>query len=61
MKVTVPLPEPLAPALMVSHASLLEAVHPHPAAAVTPVVEEAAPAASAADVGETPNVQDTPF
>ncbi len=44
-KVTVPLPEPLAPAEIVSHVALLVAVHAQPATAVTataPVLAEAA-------------------
>ena len=55
--VTVPLPAPLAPLLMVSHAALLVAVHAHPVAAVTAVVDEPAAEVSVAEVGETPNVQ----
>ena len=39
LKVTVPLPDPLAPLLMVSQAALLAAVHVHPLAVVTAVVE----------------------
>ena len=61
LKVTVPLPFPLAPLLIVSHAALLTAVHVHPVAAVTPVVEDTAAEVSAAAVGETPNVQVTPL
>ena len=38
VKLTDPLPVPLAPALIVSHATLLVADHPHPAPAVTPTV-----------------------
>jgi hypothetical protein len=44
--VTVPFPEPLAPAVTVSHVSLLVAVHAHPVAAVT-VTEAVTPAAAA--------------
>ena len=55
LNVTVPLPEPLAPPLMVSHAALLVAVHPHPPPAVTPVVEDPAAAVSVREVGDTVN------
>ena len=57
LKVTVPLPLPLAPPLIVSQAALLAAVHVHPLAAVTPVVDEPAAEVSVGDVGETPKVQ----
>ena len=56
LKVTVPLPEPLAPPLMVSHAALLVAVQAQPLAAVTAVLDDPAAAVSVRDVGETPNV-----
>ena len=61
MAANVTVPFPLAPPLIVSQASLLNAVHAHPAVAVTPVVEDPAPDPSEADVGDTPKVQDTPF
>jgi hypothetical protein len=44
LKATGPFPVPLAPALMVIHATLLEAVHTQPAAALT-VVPAVPPAA----------------
>ena len=59
-KVTAPLPEPLAPLLMVSQAALLTAVQPQPPGAVTPVVEEPADEVSVAVVGDTPNVHAAP-
>lgn len=52
LKVTDPLPLPLAPALMVIHGALLEAVQLQPVAAVTVMVPEPAPYATLADVGE---------
>ena len=60
LKVTVPLPEPLAPLLMVSQAALLVAVHVHPVAAVTAAVDDPAAEASVAEVGDTPKVHATP-
>ena len=45
---TVPFPEPVAPAVTLSHVSLLVAVHAHPVAAVT-VTEAVPPAATAVD------------
>ena len=54
LKVTVPLPLPLAPPLTVSHPALLIAVHVHPVAAVTLVVDDPAADVSVRDVGETP-------
>ena len=54
LKVTVPLPDPLAPLLMVSQAALLAAVHVHPLAVVTAVVDDSAAEVSVAEVGETP-------
>jgi hypothetical protein len=60
LKVTVPLPFPLAPPLMVSQAALLVAVQVHPVAAVTAVVADAAAEVSVADVGETPKVHAAP-
>ena len=58
---TVPLPFPLAPLLMVSHAALLVAVHVHPVATVTPVVDDPAAEVSVREVGDTPKVQATPL
>ena len=52
VKLTDPLPVPLAPALMVSHATLLVADHPHPAPAVTPTVPLPPAAATDCDTGE---------
>ena len=60
MKVTVPLPLPLAPPLMVSHAALLAAVQLQPAGVVTPVVEEPAADVNVAEVGDTPKVHAAP-
>jgi hypothetical protein len=61
VRATVPLPLPLAPALIVIHEAPLAAVQPHPAAAVTvTVVLPAAPSASAKLVGEIVYVQPTP-
>ena len=42
LNVTVPLPDPLEPPLILSQPALLVAVQPHPPAAVTVVVEEPA-------------------
>jgi len=53
LKVTVPLPDPLAPPLIVSQAALLVAVHVQPVTAVTPVVDEPPAAVSVLDVGDT--------
>ena len=61
LKVTVPLPLPLAPLLMVSHPALLVAVHVQPVAAVTLVVDDPAAEVSVRDVGETPKVQEMPL
>ena len=61
LKVTVPLPLPLAPPLMVSHPALLVAVHVHPVAAVTLVVDDPAADVRVAEVGETPKVQEMPL
>ena len=61
LKVTVPLPLPAAPPLTVSQAALLVAVHVHPVAAVTAVVDEPAAEVSVAEVGETPNAQVMPL
>jgi hypothetical protein len=46
VKLTVPLPAPLAPAVIVSHESLLVAVHGHPAAVDTATGVPAPPAAA---------------
>ena len=54
LNVTVPLPLPLAPPLMVSQVALLLAVHVHPVAAVTAVVDDPAAEVNVAEVGETP-------
>jgi hypothetical protein len=55
VKVTVPLPDPLAPPLTVSQAVLwLTAVQAQPPGAVTPVVDEPAAEVSVAEVGVTP-------
>jgi len=59
LNVTVPLPDPLAPLLIVSHAALLVAAQAQPAAAVTEVVDEPAAAVSVRDVGATPKVHET--
>ena len=61
IEVTVPLPDPGLPPLMVSHPALLVAVQVHPVADVTAVVDVPPAAVSVRAVGETPNVQDTPF
>jgi hypothetical protein len=50
---TVPLPLPLAPAVTVSHAALLDAVHPHPVAAVTEALVVAPAAGAVNESGET--------
>jgi len=57
LKLTVPLPEPLAPLVIVSHPALLVAVHAHPLVAVTAV--DPVPPAPGTDwlVGEIENVQ----
>jgi hypothetical protein len=52
VKLTDPLPVPLAPALIVSHATLLVADHAHPAPAVTPTVPLPPAAATDCDTGE---------
>ncbi len=56
-KATVPLPLPLAPDVIVSQASLLVAVQLQPAAVVTLLLPEPAPAPGVSDVGETEKVQ----
>jgi len=53
---TVPLPEPLAPAVTVSQFAWLEAVHPQPDPAVTVNVVEDAVSGTVADGGPTANV-----
>jgi hypothetical protein len=45
VKVTDPSPLPDAPLVMLSHDALLEAVHAHPAGAVTPIAVPSPPAA----------------
>ena len=50
--VTEPLPEPVAPAVMVTQLALLAAVHAHPVAAVTVTVPVPAAAVGLADAGE---------
>ena len=61
LKVTVPLPDPLAPLPIVSQAALLVALHAQPVAAVTAVVDEPPAAVSVRDVGDTPKVQAAPL
>jgi hypothetical protein len=56
----VPLPDPLAPPVIVTHATALVAVHAQPAAAVTATLPVDAVAATEALVGATLNVQGTP-
>jgi hypothetical protein len=51
--VTVPLPEPVAPLLMVIHDTELDAVHAQPDADVTVTVPLPEPAGADADVGLT--------
>ena len=51
---------PLAPAVIVSHAALDDAVHPHPAVAVTATLLLELPDATLTVVGDAPNVQATP-
>jgi hypothetical protein len=46
LKPTLPLPEPLAPLVTVSHDALLTAVHPQPPAALTVTVPDPAAAVS---------------
>jgi hypothetical protein len=52
VKLTVPLPDPLAPAVIVIHVSVVVAVHAQPACAVTPIAPEPPPAATDSDAGE---------
>lgn len=59
--VTVPLPLPDAPLLIVSHASLLDAVHSQPVPAVTDTVLVPVPvAATAIELGATVTWQEEP-
>ena len=60
LKVTVPLPDPLAPPLILTHGALLVAVHAQPLAAVTAVVEAPPAAVSVREVGDTLNVHAGP-
>ena len=57
---TVPLPDPLAPALMVSHEALLEAVQAHPDPAVTATLPVPPAAATLALVGAIEKLQPPP-
>jgi hypothetical protein len=57
VKLTVPLPEPLDPAVTVTHPALLAAVHEQPAAAVTATLPEPPAATKPWDAGERLNVQ----
>jgi hypothetical protein len=54
--VTEPLPVPVAPALIVIHATLLVAAHAHPVPAVTVTVPVLAEETTLADVGEIAGV-----
>jgi len=47
------LPLPELPPVIVNHATVLEAVHAHPAGAVTEIAPEAPPLANDAEVGDT--------
>ena len=60
LTVVVPLPDPLAPAVTVIHASLATAVHEQPAAAVVVIVAVPPLDVTVLDVGEIVNVQGTP-
>ena len=60
LKVTVPLPDPLAPPVILSQAVLLTAVQLQPPGAVTPVVEDPADEVSVAVVGDTPKLHVVP-
>jgi hypothetical protein len=53
----VPFPDPLAPDDTPIHPALLDAVHPHPAAAVTPTDVVAPPDGALKLVGDSENVQ----
>ena len=55
-----PLPEPLAPLVIVSHAAFDVAVHAHPAPAVTETVPVVPPATAVALVGLIEYVQPVP-
>ena len=59
-KVTEPLPEPDAPALIVNHAALLTAVHAQPAGAVTATLPLPPVDATLWEVGEIVSVQVRP-
>src|SRR4026208_207211 len=56
-KATVPLPEPLAPDVMVSQEALLVAVQAQPVVVVTLTLLEPAVAAGFSEVGDTENAQ----
>jgi hypothetical protein len=60
LKLTVPLPDPLAPAVTVIHAALLTAVHAQPVVVVTFVPPVPPAAATLEDVADSVNVQGTP-
>ena len=60
LKFTVPLPEPLAPDVMVSQLTPLVAVHAHPVPAVTFVLPVPPVAATLVDVDDSPYVQPAP-
>ena len=57
VKLTVPLPEPLEPAVIVTHPALLPAVHEHPAVVVTAALPDPPVAAKFCDAGERLNAQ----
>jgi hypothetical protein len=59
LKLVVPLPDPLAPDVMVSQAALLVAVHPHPAPAETATLPVPPVAPTDWLVGEIPGLQVT--
>ena len=61
VQLTVPLPLPLAPEVMVSQGALLVAVHAQPAAAVTATLPVAPEAGALALVGAIENVQPVPW
>ena len=54
------MPVPVAPAVTVTHASLLVAVQPHPADALTVTILEAPDAPAVVDVGDSADTQGTP-
>lgn len=60
LKLTVPLPDPLAPAVTVIHPLLLAAVHAHPAGAFTVAVPVPPPEPMLCAEGEIVSVQTTP-